>query len=263
MSSKSPEAERTDALALSAIGVSFRGVRALDDVTLAIPAGGISAVIGPNGAGKTTLFNCISGIYRHEGTVSLAGRDISHLRAHRRAAAGIARTFQTPMVLAESTVLENVALGAHHWTHGGMLSSILRVGPAAAQDRRAREAAWEMLAAFELRPLAERRVDALAHAERRRVEVARAMLMSPRVLMLDEPAAGLSEREAHDLLAGIAAVAPEGMTTVLVEHDMALVMAVASSVCVLDAGRLIAQGTPASVSSDPAVIAAYLGSEAA
>lgn len=254
-----PIVETAPSLRVSAVGVSFRGLRALDDVTFDLPAGGISAVIGPNGAGKTTLFNCISGIYRHEGSVEIQGRSLNRLSADKRAAAGISRTFQTPILLDQLTVLDNVMLGTHTWTRAGMLSNITGF-LARREEQTAKDAAWEMLGRVELRQLAGRAVGSLAHADRRRVEIARALIARPHLLMLDEPAAGLSAEEADGLLELTAEIGSQtGMTTVLVEHDVALVMRVARHVVVLDAGKLLAQGTPAKIASDPAVIAAYLG----
>lgn len=247
------------ALRVTHLGVSFRGLRALDDVTFDLPSGGISAVIGPNGAGKTTLFNCVSGIYRHEGSVTLGERSLDRLNADQRASAGVARTFQTPILLDQLTVLDNVMLGAHPWTRGGMIANLLGVRARQNEDR-AREAAWDMLGSLNMQHVAGRTVGSLAHADRRRVEVARALAARPQLLMLDEPAAGLSAEEANELLGLTAEIgAATGMTVVLVEHDVALVMRLARRIVVLDAGRLLAQGSAAEVAADPAVISAYLG----
>lgn len=262
----SPFAENgggTPALAVRDVGIGFRGIRALDGVTFDVPRGGTSAVIGPNGAGKTTLFNCISGIYRHEGHVELLGRSLTELPAHARAVAGVARTFQTPTLLPGLNVIENVLLGAHGASRLGVWAAALRIGRASREERRIRLEAWDVMAPLGLRPLALLPVSSLAHADRRRVEIARALLSRPVLLLLDEPAAGLSADEAEDLLAVIEQFGAETqMTALLVEHDVGLVMRVARFVAVLDAGRLLASGSAADVSANPLVIAAYLGADA-
>ncbi|MCR2800928.1 ATP-binding cassette domain-containing protein [Microbacterium sp. zg-Y818] len=251
------------ALTIRDVGIGFRGVRALDAVSFSIPRGGTSAVIGPNGAGKTTLFNCISGIYRHEGEIELAGRPMSGVPAQARAIAGIARTFQTPALLPDLNVFENVLLGAHGAMRAGMWSAALRIGRASREERAVRLEAWDLMGPLALQPLALAPVSSLAHADRRRVEVARALLSRPSLLLLDEPAAGLSADEADELLEVIADFgADTHMTSLLVEHDVGLVMRVARFVAVLDAGRLLASGDPTTVSADPRVIAAYLGADA-
>ncbi|MEH0421446.1 ABC transporter ATP-binding protein [Streptomyces sp. B21-083] len=250
------------ALRVDSLGVSFQGVTALQGVSFSVPAGGVSAVIGPNGAGKTTLFNCISGVARHLGTVELEGRDLSRLHADRRAALGIARTFQTPLLIPELSALDNVLLGAHGRMKGGLLSSILRPPPVTRAERAMRARASELLKRLGLHHSQDHRVDSLPHGDRRRVEVARALIAEPRLLLLDEPAAGLGADEASELLADIEEFAAHtGMTCVLVEHDVGLVMRVSRHVVVLDAGRLLVAGPPAEVAADERVIAAYLGDD--
>ncbi|MFI7067228.1 ABC transporter ATP-binding protein [Kribbella sp. NPDC050124] len=249
-------------LRVEALGVNFRGVQALQDVTFSIPADGVSAVIGPNGAGKTTLFNCISGVARHVGKVELDGRDLSRVRADRRAALGIARTFQTPLLISELPARDNVLLGAHARMRAGLLGSIMRLPAVTSEETALRARASELLELFGLPPADRRPVDSLAHGDRRRVEVARALLAEPRLLLLDEPAAGLGAEEASELLAEVEALAATvGTTCVLVEHDVGLVMRVSRHVVVLDAGRLLVAGSPADVAADQRVIAAYLGDD--
>lgn len=250
------------ALRLDRVGVGFRGVRALDSVTFDVPAGGISAVIGPNGAGKTTLFNCVSGIYRHEGTIALCGQPLDGLRAFRRARAGIARTFQTPALLDEADVLTNVMLGTHVRTGAGLLSHAIQSPGMRREERDAREWAREVIDRLGLGVHASNPAGALAHGDRRRIEVARALVSRPTLLMLDEPAAGLSEEESNSLMALIVEQAAQtAMTCILVEHDVALVMRYATTIAVLDAGKLLAHGTADEVKNNPAVISAYLGTD--
>ena len=250
------------ALSLRDVGISFRGVRALDDVTFDVPSGGVTAVIGPNGAGKTTLFNCIGGIYRHEGEIDLHGAPVTHLRAHQRAERGIARTFQTPSLLDHASVWDNVLLGANAWGRSGIIGGVFASARSRREEAEARDAAWDAVVALGVAGLVARMAGSLAHADRRRVEVARALVSRPRLLMLDEPAAGLSAAEADDLLRLVAAHGElTGMTSILVEHDVSLVMRTARWIAVLDAGRLLATGTPTEIQENPAVIAAYLGTE--
>ncbi|MDL4817310.1 ABC transporter ATP-binding protein [Actinomadura opuntiae] len=254
------------ALSVQRAGVSFRGLRALDAVTFDVPVGGVSAVIGPNGAGKTTLFNCISGLYRHDGRISLYGDDITSLDPHARASRGIARTFQTPVLLDELPVLDNVMLGGHARTRSGVLSTLVAAGRHRAEERRLREDAERLLDAFGIAHLADVPAGTLPHGDRRRTEVARAVMSRPRLLLLDEPAAGLGADESRELLeVALAACEDAGegpATALLVEHDMDLVMSVARFVVVLDAGRLLTSGTPRKVAADPRVVAAYLGADA-
>jgi branched-chain amino acid transport system ATP-binding protein len=267
-----PEARPPDqisgepALSVRDTGISFRGIRALDAVSFDIPAGGVSALIGPNGAGKTTLFNCVSGLYRHDGRVLLDGDDITGLGPHARASRGIARTFQTPVLLDELPVLDNVMLGGHTRARTGVLGALVTSGRFRADERLLRANASGLLDAFGITHLAATPAGALPHGDRRRVEVARAVMSRPRLLLLDEPAAGLGADEARELLdVALTACGESGngpTTALLVEHDMELVMSVARHVVVLDTGRLLTTGTPGEVAADPRVVAAYLGAEA-
>jgi branched-chain amino acid transport system ATP-binding protein len=249
------------ALAARGVGLSFAGLRALDAVDFEVPAGGTSAVIGPNGAGKTTLFNCVSGLYRYEGELSLYGGSLGRLRPHQRARLGIARTFQTPALLDTESALQNVALGAVAHSRVGVLDALLVTPRRRREEREALGRAFDLLQRFGIASLAGRPVAGLAHGDRRRVEVARALMGSPRLVMLDEPAAGLGDGEARDLLQEVEAHAGPEATVLLVEHDVALVMSVARRVVVLDSGRLLAVGTPDEVRADPRVVEAYLGAE--
>jgi branched-chain amino acid transport system ATP-binding protein len=256
-----PPTPAPPALSARGVGLSFAGLRALDAVAFEIPAGGTSAVIGPNGAGKTTLFNCVSGLYRYEGDLALYGASLGRLRPHQRARRGIARTFQTPALLDSESALQNVALGAVAHSRVGVLDAMLVTPRRRREERETLEQALDLLERFGIAALAGRPVAGLAHGDRRRVEVARALMGAPRLLMLDEPAAGLGDGEARDLLAEVEAHAGPDATVLLVEHDVALVMSVARRVVVLDSGRLLAVGTPDEVRADPRVVEAYLGAE--
>jgi branched-chain amino acid transport system ATP-binding protein len=247
-------------LEVERLSIEFRGVRALEDVDFAVPAGGVTAVIGPNGAGKTTLFNCITGLYRGHGSIRLDGEELGSRAPHERAALGIARTFQTPTLVPERTVVENVLLGAHHRMRAGMLSSVLGRPAVAAEERRLRAEAQELLARLAPDLPLGTAVPSLPHRQRRLVEMARAMLGRPRVVLLDEPAAGSTPAEAHEAVAHLVEVADEmGTTVVLVEHNVPLVLRVAQRVVVLDHGRKLAEGTPDEIQADERVVAAYLG----
>ena len=256
-----PTPPGSPALAARGVGLSFAGLRALDGLDFQIPAGGTSAVIGPNGAGKTTLFNCVSGLYRYEGELSLYGSDLGRLRPHQRARRGIARTFQTPALLDADSALHNVALGAVAHSRVGVLDAMLMTPRRRREERDTLGQAFDLLQRFGIAALADRPVAGLAHGDRRRVEVARALMGAPRLLMLDEPAAGLGADEARDLLQEVEAHAGPDATVLLVEHDVALVMSVARRVVVLDSGRLLAVGTPEEVRADPRVVEAYLGAD--
>ncbi|QNG38782.1 ABC transporter ATP-binding protein [Geodermatophilaceae bacterium NBWT11] len=254
-----PPLGRPPALRARGVGLSFAGLRALDGVDFELPAGGTSAVIGPNGAGKTTLFNCVSGLYRYEGELSLYGEDLGRSRPHRRAQRGVARTFQTPALLDAESALHNVALGAVAHSRVGVWDSILVTPRRRREEAATLDEAYELLGRLGMSAAAGRPVAGLPHGDRRRVEVARALMGAPRLLLLDEPAAGLGAEESRDLLQEVEAhVGGEG-TVLLVEHDVALVMSVARRVVVLESGRVLTVGTPDEVRGDPRVVEAYLG----
>jgi branched-chain amino acid transport system ATP-binding protein len=243
------------------LSVEFQGIRALDDVTFDVPAGGVTAVIGPNGAGKTTLFNCITGLYRGTGSIALEGRPVEADAAHERVARGIARTFQTPALVQEASVLDNVLLGAHHRMTGGLLAAAVAWPSVGREERRLRSEA--RLADLDDGLVPDQPVAGLPHRERRIVEAARALLGGPRLLLLDEPAAGSTHVEAREMLDRICAIADAtGTTTVVVEHNVPLVMGLARKVVVLHHGRLLAAGTPGEVRTDERVVEAYLGAAA-
>ncbi|MBV5265235.1 ABC transporter ATP-binding protein [Pinisolibacter aquiterrae] len=238
----------------------FGGLVAVDGVSFEVPTTGVTAVIGPNGAGKTTLFNLISGALEPtSGRVLFEGEDVTRLAPEKRAARGLVRTFQLVKLFADLTAVENVAVGAHLKSRGGLLAALLGTPATRAMERRVDEKARALLDRVGLGAVADRRADTLSYGRRRLLEVARALAAEPRLLLLDEPAAGLDAEESARLSSLIRAVAAEGTSVLLIEHDMQLVMNTADQVVVVDFGRKIAQGTPAEVKADPAVIAAYLG----
>jgi len=233
----------------------------VDGVHLAVPAGVIHGVIGPNGAGKTTLFNAITGIVQvSEGTIAFAGEDVTERPAHRRARLGMRRTFQSVQLLPQLTVLENVLIGMHDQIRENALLSLLS-GRSRAEEA-AQHRVMETLAFLGIESTLFRRPVELSFAEQRFAEIARAVVSRPRLLMLDEPAAGLSPQEVTALNALLRRICVEsGITILLVEHVLSLVLDVSHRITVLDGGRVIAEGTPAEVEGDERVRAAYLGDE--
>lgn len=246
------------------IGISFGGLRALDKVGFAARAGEILAIIGPNGAGKTTLFNIVSGLYRAtDGRIALDGQDVTEAPPHRLAAMGLSRTFQNLQVFFRMTALENVMAGRHLQEKSGLISDLFRLPASRRANAETRDAAMALLAEVGLADKAELPAGSLPYGALKRLEIARALATNPRVLLLDEPAAGCNPVETEEIDHLIAAVAARGVAVVLIEHDMKLVMRISRHVVVLNQGRMLAEGTPEQVRSNPEVIAAYLGTHGA
>jgi branched-chain amino acid transport system ATP-binding protein len=252
------------ALAVNGVDLRFGGIHALRGVSFEAAPAHVTAVIGPNGAGKTSVFNTISGFYRPAaGRICLGDEDITRVPVHARAARGLARTFQNIALFRGLTVLENIKLGGHHTMHAGVLSA-LAYGPKARAEENALRAEVErrVVDFLQIDHIRHRSVDALPYGLQKRVELARALAMRPRVLLLDEPVAGMNREETEDMARFILDVQEEwGVTVLLVEHDMGMVMDISSHVVVLNFGQVIAAGTPAQVRSHPQVIEAYLGAE--
>jgi branched-chain amino acid transport system ATP-binding protein len=241
--------------------IRFGGVNAVDGVSFAVAQGEICGLIGPNGAGKTTLFNCVSGLYPIEsGDIDFNGRSLKPLPPHKRAALGIARTFQNLALFTSQSVLFNVLCGVHPRMRTGLFAHVFGHRAVAREEAWALEQAKALLARLGLEPLASRKVGELSLGMRKRVEIARALAAQPKLLMLDEPASGLSPIELDELAQLIASLrSQEGLTVLLVEHRLRWVQAVCDRVVALNFGRVIADGTPNEVSAHPEVVAAWLG----
>lgn len=238
----------------------FGGITALEDISFTVTKGEITGVIGPNGAGKTTLFNIVTGIYAQtSGTVSLDGVDISSLPAEKLAAKGLVRTFQNIELFGNMTVLENVMLGMHTRSSSGILSCMFKMPWHLREEQTIREQAVKWLEFCGIASLSEQKASNLPFGKGRLLEIARAMAVRPSIMLMDEPAAGLNNYETGQLAVLIRKIRATGVTVVLVEHDMELVMDICDRIIVLNLGRKLAEGTPREIQENQAVISAYLG----
>jgi len=249
-------------LEIKNVSQEFGGLLALDRVSMTVEKGEIFGLIGPNGAGKTTLFNLITGIYRpSSGELWFEGRSIRGLRPYRIANVGIGRTFQNIRLFKKLSVLDNVRVGMHSVSRAGFVSAMLYTPWAIKRERVTREKSMALLELVGLQDKAIELAGSLPYGEQRRLEIARAMALEPSLLLLDEPAAGMNATEKEELLGLIRKIRDLGVTVLLVEHDMNVVMNVCNRIAVLDYGRKIAEGTPEQIKNDPRVIESYLGVE--
>ncbi|MCP4996470.1 MAG: ABC transporter ATP-binding protein [Gammaproteobacteria bacterium] len=249
-------------LEVDGLSKSFGGVTAIADLKFEVPEGQVYSVIGPNGAGKTTLFNMLSGIYHpDEGSIRFQGQEIIGKQPHQIAALGVSRTFQNLQMFFNMSVVDNVMVGCHLRTHSGLFSAALRLPNILREERQARTWAEEALHLCGLEELIGKEAESLPYGELKRLEIARALAVQPKIVMMDEPAAGLNDTETLEMRSLIRRICDAGITVLLVEHNMGLVMQVSDRILVLDYGSRLAEGTPVEIQNDPKVVQAYLGGE--
>ncbi len=259
---KNNQAAAETLLELDNVGISFGGLRAVDQLGFRIERGQIVALIGPNGAGKTTVFNLITGVYRPtDGHVRWRGREVTGLPPHRIAELGIRRTFQTIRLFSDMTVLENVIAGQHLHIRQRWWQGLLNTPAQRREEKALVDKAMAVLERLDLADVAHEEATSLAYGVQRRVELARCLVADPDLIILDEPAAGLNENESAELNDTIRAIRDGGVTVILVEHDMSVVMNVADNIVVINFGKKIAEGNPDAIRSNPLVIEAYLGQD--
>jgi branched-chain amino acid transport system ATP-binding protein len=250
-------------LEVAGISISFGGLKAVQQFSLRLPKSGLHGLIGPNGAGKTTVFNLLTGVYCPDGgRMSLEGQSLVGLKPHEIAAAGIARTFQNIRLFPGLSVLDNVRLAGQLRNRYGLAATLLRSGRYQTDEDEIEQKAYELLALFGLQERAGEPANCLSYGHQRHLEIVRALATGPKVLLLDEPAAGLNSQEKRELAKSIQQIRDRfGVAVLLIEHDMGLVMDICERITVLDYGVTIAEGAPKSIQENPEVIAAYLGSD--
>lgn len=251
----------TPILDVSNLGIDFGGLQALDDFNIQVYNDEIVGLIGPNGAGKTTVFNLLTSVYQpSRGSIALAGKKTRGKSTYQVTQSGIARTFQNIRLFRDISVLDNVMIAMHHGMNYSLAEAILRLPSYWKQEKQSREVAMDLLSVFDMQDMAEAKAGSLPYGAQRRLEIARALATHPKVLLLDEPAAGMNPSETAELMETIRSIRSQfHVAIILIEHDMSLVMGICERILVLNYGLVIAQGTPEEIRSNPLVIEAYLG----